>query len=183
MNRIRPRNSRVLAIAPSSKGFGFAVLDGQVLVDWGVRSVVKGDKNAQCVSKVEKLILRYMPHVMVLQHYGTRDTRRSGRIRDLGGQLIVLARDHKIKAASISRERIYRAFSVERRATKHTIAEILAKRFPEELTHRLPPKRRPWMSEDYRMAIFDATALALSYMYCQRTIKTSQVWSNENQPL
>jgi len=55
VNRIRPRNSRVLAIAPSSKGFGFAVLEGQVLVDWGVRSVGKGDKNAQCVRKVEKL--------------------------------------------------------------------------------------------------------------------------------
>jgi len=29
------------------------------------------------------------------------------------------------------------------------------------LASRLPPKRRPWMSEDYRMDIFDAVALAL----------------------
>ena len=41
------------------------------------------------------------------------------------------------------------------------MAEILVKRFPEELGSRLPPKRRPWMSEDSRMDIFDAVALAL----------------------
>jgi hypothetical protein len=35
-------------------------------------------------------------------------------------------------------------------------------RFPEELGHRLPPKRKPWMSEDYRMGIFDAVALAFA---------------------
>ena len=43
------------------------------------------------------------------------------------------------------------------------MAEILAKRLPEELGFRLPPKRRAWMSEDYRMDIFDAVALALMF--------------------
>jgi hypothetical protein len=41
------------------------------------------------------------------------------------------------------------------------LAEILATRFPEELAPRLPPKRKPWISEDYRMDIFDAVALAI----------------------
>jgi hypothetical protein len=40
---------------------------------------------------------------------------------------------------------------------------ILAERFPEELGDRLPPKRRPWMSEDYRMGIFEVVALGVAF--------------------
>jgi hypothetical protein len=38
----------------------------------------------------------------------------------------------------------------------------IAKRFPE-LALRLPRFRKPWMSEDYRMSIFDAAAFGLAY--------------------
>ena len=43
------------------------------------------------------------------------------------------------------------------------LAEMLAGKFPEELASRLPPKRRPWMSEDPRMDIFDAVGLAVAF--------------------
>ena len=37
MKKIQPKHFRILAIAPSTRGFGFAVLEGQdTLVDWGV---------------------------------------------------------------------------------------------------------------------------------------------------
>jgi len=37
--------------------------------------------------------------------------------------------------------------------TKYALAELLAKSFPEELGHRLPPKCKPWESEKNRMDI------------------------------
>ena len=40
-----------------------------------------------------------------------------------------------------------------RKGTKHALTEIPANKFPDELGFRLPPKRRPWMSKDYRMDI------------------------------
>ena len=43
------------------------------------------------------------------------------------------------------------------------MAELLAKKFPDELASRLPPKRKPWKSEDSRMDIFDAVALAVAF--------------------
>ena len=48
---------------------------------------------------------------------------------------------------------------------KQTLAEIavaIANRFPD-LAPRLPRFRKPWMSEDYRMTIFDAVALAVTF--------------------
>jgi hypothetical protein len=44
---------------------------------------------------------------------------------------------------------------------KNEIARFIAARFPE-LARSLPPERKPWMSEDSRMAIFDAAALAFA---------------------
>ena len=47
---------------------------------------------------------------------------------------------------------------------KQEIAIAIAEHFPE-LAPRLPRSRKPWMSEDYRMSIFDAVALALTFFF------------------
>jgi hypothetical protein len=49
------------------------------------------------------------------------------------------------------------------KATKQEMAELLARQFPDDLAARLPPKRKPWKSEDTRMDIFDAVALAFAF--------------------
>jgi len=46
------KHFRILAIAPATRGFGFAVLEGlDMLADWGVKEA-KGDKNNQSLGKV-----------------------------------------------------------------------------------------------------------------------------------
>jgi len=62
--------------------------------------------------------------------------------------------------------RVKKVFAVFRANTKHEIAHAVAQQLPE-LAPRLPRFRKPWMSEDYRMAIFDAAALALTYFHSQ----------------
>ena len=161
MNKIFPKHPRILAIAPSTKGFGYAILEGhKELVDWGVKSV-EGDKNAGSMEKVEELIAHYNPHVMVLEDTLAKGSRRCARIQALTKRLIALAESRTIKVALFSQKKIRRVFFADGCGTKHALAEIIAERFPEELGFRLPPKRRAWMSEDSRMDIFDAVALAL----------------------
>lgn len=164
MNRINSKHIRILAIAPSTRGFGFAVLEGQeTLVDWGVKSV-NGDKNTRCLAKVEELIAHYQPGVIVLQDNSAKHSRRSARVRELSQRIIDMASSRNVRVALFSREQVRRVFFAKGQGTKHALAEILAKRFPEELGFRLPPKRRPWMSEDYRMDIFGAVSLALTFI-------------------
>jgi hypothetical protein len=153
--------SRILAIAPSARGFGFAVMEGPWLVDWGVKSITK-ENNLKALSKANELLALYHPSVTVLQDTAAKNSRRSTRIRDLTEQMVELARKNGIRVKLLSRKQIQRAFFEKGDGTKHRIAEIIAQRFPEELGCRLPPKRRPWMSEDYRMDIFAAVALALT---------------------
>ncbi len=45
--------------------------------------------------------------------------------------------------------------------SKDAIARTIAQLMPEFEQH-LPPVRKIWMSEDYRMGIFDAVAIAMA---------------------
>ena len=153
------KRPRILAIAPSTRGFGFAVLEGlDTLADWGVKSAAT-DKNARSIAKVHELISQYNPDLLVLEDFSTG--MRSPRIRRLGRSIIMLAQSKSVKVALFTPEQIRQAFSQDDAGTKQARAEFIAQKFPDEIGFRLPQKRKPWMSEDYRMNIFDAVALAL----------------------
>ncbi len=169
MNRPYSKHIRVLGLAPSSRGFGFALMeDKNNLVDWGVKTV-KGDKNARSISKVADLISHYEPIVIALEDAWTHGPRRSSRIQALIQEIVALAESEHIKVKQFSRKQVRLGFLTNGKGGKHALAENLAGRFPEELGFRLPRKRRPWMSEDYRMDIFDAVALAQHFLGSRKT--------------
>ena len=64
----RNKQPRILSIAPTTRGFGFAVLEEDKLVDWGVK-VVKGNKNTMSLVRIEELIDHYHPEIMVLEDH------------------------------------------------------------------------------------------------------------------
>jgi Holliday junction resolvasome RuvABC endonuclease subunit len=162
MTSKHPKHVRILAISPSCRGFGFAVLEDQAkLVDWAVKTA-KAAKIEGSLVKVEKLIADYQPHVLVLEDH-SNNWRRSNRVKVLSNKITAFASKTKIKVKLFSREQLNRVFFGDGIGTKHTLAKIIADRFPEQLGFRIPRKRRAWMSEDYRMDIFDAAALALAY--------------------
>ena len=47
---------------------------------------------------------------------------------------------------------------------KHAIAAQLAEWF-DELSWKLPPKCKPWQSEDHNLTIFDAAATAMTFAW------------------
>ncbi len=162
MKNTHSKQTRILAIAPSTRGFGFAVLEEDKLVDWGGKPVKKEDKNKQSLAKVEKLLTHYTPTVLVLEDAAAPGSRRAKRIRTLSARIVTLAKRHHVKVRLLTRAQVRRVFFADEQGTKHKLATLLAERFPEELGSRLPPKRKPWMSQDSRMDMFDAVALALA---------------------
>ena len=107
------------------------------------------------------MITHYQPGTIVLEDLSAKDSRRSARIQALSKRIIAVAESRNVTVALFSRKQVRQIFFPDGQGTKYALAQILATRFPEELAFRLPPKRRPWMSEDYRMDIFDAVALVL----------------------
>lgn len=161
MKQTLPKYPRILAIAPSTRGFGFALVEGhRTLVDWGVKSI-KGDKNRGTLLKVKEMVTHYRPDVLALEDVSAKSCRRSARIRTLINQLTQLAKKEKVSAPCFFREQVAKTFFPEGKVTRYDVARKVVEMFSDELGFRLPPKRRPWQSEDSRMDIFDAVALAL----------------------
>jgi hypothetical protein len=79
-----------------------------------------------------------------------------------------MAVTRKVSVKLFSRDQVMKTFIADGQGTKRALAEIIAKRFPEQLGFQWPPKRKLWMSEDSRMNIFDAVALALLPHLCRR---------------
>jgi hypothetical protein len=155
--------NRNLAIAPLSRGLGYAVMEGpENLLACGNKVVLR-DKNAGALAWAKKLSQFYQPDVLVLPDVHARDTRRAARIKNLHRQIVAWASKHQLKVRLISVTRVRRHLLGEAKGNKFAVAQSLAEKFPVELGTRLPPKRRPWISEDPRMDIFDAVGLAVAY--------------------
>jgi hypothetical protein len=160
MSKSKPAHNRILSIYPSSRGFGYVLVEGMdLLVDWGVVET-KYDKHRQCLARIERFVRQYRPNVIVSED-AQKNPHRGKRIRKLLAAIRQLVLRKKIKHKGISRAQVQKYFHSSRRITKHQMAVAIAERFPE-LSSRLPPRRKPWMSEDSRMAIFDAAALLLT---------------------
>src|SRR5882672_11939472 len=101
----------MLAIDPSTRGFGFAVLEGpNRLIDWGVKETKK-NKSARTLKLIEDLIDRYQPSVIVVEDYDGKGSRRCTRIQGLINDISKLALKRKIRVRSISRLKVRQAFS------------------------------------------------------------------------
>lgn len=159
MNQPSPKKLRVLTIDPASRGFGFVVLEeSNRLIDWGTRSA-RGNKEQECLRKFSKLIDGYQPNVVVVENCAAKGSRRCARVRHLIDAMAAVAVARKIRVRRLSREQVHTAFGGAQ--SKHAIATLVAERFPE-LAPILPPPRRFFESEAHSMAVFDATALALT---------------------
>jgi Holliday junction resolvasome RuvABC endonuclease subunit len=162
MSRAYTKDIRVLAIDPSTRGFGFAVLEGpNRLIDWGVKET-KTDKKRRSLKLIDDLIERYEPSVIVVEDYAEKGSRRCRRIQGLINDISKLASRTKVRVRSCSRAKVKQVFSESGASNKYEIATAIANRFPE-LAPRLPRFRKPWMSEDYRMSIFDAVAFGVTF--------------------
>lgn len=154
----------VLAVYPSTRGFGFAIFKGPSrLIDWGIKDV-RDDKNVICLSKIQDLIEFYEPEVVVTEDYAEKRSRRCKRIQALLKSITNLAEKEGIISHRAPRAMTRSFYSRFGARTKYERAKLITGQFPEfEL--QLPPPRKIWMSEDPRMSIFEAAALALMYWY------------------
>lgn len=158
---------RVLSVDPTSRGFGFAVLEGPgKLVDWGVHEQGGRGKDA-ALQKVADLMQQYEPDVVVVEDYDSRSSRRRPRARATIHSIVKLANANGTAATLVPISTVHELFGGHGLATKEHVAAMIAEHFTG-LSLRLPPKRKPWMSEAESMAIFDAVAFALGYYFLHR---------------
>ena len=153
--------TRVLALDIRPRSSGFAVFEGsRNLLYWGVKDLRSGVNAAKlpAASKLLALIDEFAPSVIAIKKStNERSTIRRNIIATIQRQ----AKERKIPVILISSEEIRRTFTGSK-SNKFGVASALAQRF-DVLVWRLPPKRKCWQTEDYRMSIFDAVAVGIAY--------------------
>ncbi len=152
----------VLAVHPTSRGFGWVLFEGPLApVDWGLASAKKG-RNARLMARFERLLKRYEPAVLVLEEFDGSITKRVDRIQHLCRAMIHLAASKGLETPVYRRAVINTCFASIGAVTRFEVAQAIAQHI-DAFSHRLPRKRRPWDREDPRQSLFDAAALALTY--------------------
>lgn len=162
MTRLFATRPLVLGVHPTSRGFGWAVFENPFTLHSFAVYTARGDKNAGCLRKLAWLLKRYEPEAVVLEAFDKESSLRSERIRKLCLLMVALAAEHAAEMAVYSRQDVQRCFSVVEARSREEIAEAVARHLPALRPH-LPPKRRPWDSEDKRLAVFTASALVLTH--------------------
>lgn len=162
---MRPHEaSLVLAFSPSTHGYAFVLFEGSASpVDWGVHEIRgRAEKNRKTIEALRKLIALYHPETLVLEDTRDQESRRHSRIKRLQSRLRHLAHSAGIDVKLYGRSAVRAAFLSTGAVTKHEIAEAIAEMITA-FAHRLPRKRKLWMSEDPKQSLFDAAALGLTY--------------------
>lgn len=157
---IAGRRIVVMAIFPNTRGFGYAVFEEVVPVDWGVSGVGGSRRNNACIGRITALVKRYDPDIVVLRDASEA---RSSRVSRLIHAAAALPRESKATCIVISRRQVREAFRYVGRPTRPAIARAIAERIPffEPL---VPSVRKIWNGEGRQMGLFDAVALALTYL-------------------
>jgi len=119
-------------------------------------------KHARCLAKIASILDQYEPDVLVLQDTSSRGTLRVPRIIKLNAAIAELAERRRMAVYAYSRADIWNAFKDVGASNKQDLAMVIAVYIPA-FERYVPPPRKPWKSEDSRMGIFDAAALALTF--------------------
>lgn len=154
--------SLVLAVHPTSRGFGWVLFKGPLKpTDWGMASARKG-RNAKLFKRFERILNRHKPQTLVLESFAEGGTARVDRIQDFCREIRHIGACMGIETRVYRRNTVQRTFASTGAVTRFEIAGVIAERI-DALNHRLPPKRKRWMSQDPRQSLFDAAALAITY--------------------
>ena len=159
----RQRYPWALAVYLNTRGFAFVLFESSLSpVDWGVKEVRGPRRHARCLAKVAAILDQYQPYVVVIQDTFSQETSRARRIIKLNTAIAELAESRRMALYTYSRADIWNAFKEVGVTNKHDLAMVVAVHLPA-FERYVPSPRKPWKSEDPRMGIFDAAALALTF--------------------
>ena len=157
-----------MAIFLNARGFAYAAFQGHLApVDWGMSDVRGKGKNARCLELVERTVRRVAPDLLILRSPGDKACFR--RLRRLTLEVEELANRLSIPVEKISRVQIDEAFSFLMPLSRYMIVEAIARNIPA-FEQYVALRRKLRQSEDHRMGLFDAAAMAATFYQSQAGI-------------
>ena len=155
----RPRHKElVLAAHPTSRGFGWVVFEGPLApVDWGI-AFAKQERNERLMKRFQRLLDRYQPAALVLEHFEDR----TGASHRLFRMMEHAAKCRGMDVPIFQKAAVQAVFGNVGAKTRYEIAEVIRNQI-DAFSHQMPRKRTLIVKADPKQAMFDAAALAMTY--------------------
>jgi Holliday junction resolvasome RuvABC endonuclease subunit len=152
-----------LAIHPTSKGFSWIAFENPFTIyDFRTVGARGTSKNERCLQRIERLIATLSPQTIVLEAFEPRLSSRASRVTKLGRAIVALAVTQRIEVAIYRFGQVQACFAHVGARTRGEIAGAVTRLLPE-FARYLPGRRRAWQSEQWRLSLFCAAALALTH--------------------
>src|SRR5580692_2479503 len=116
----------VLAVRPTSRGFGWALFEGPLApVDWGI-ATAKVNKSAQCMVRFKQLLDQYHPSALILEKFDDEDVHHSERIRTLAETMRGSANTRAMDTPIYGKKEVSITVTGNAKASRHTVAAAVA---------------------------------------------------------
>ncbi len=167
---------RILAIDPGTRHMGVAVIQGDELLYYGVKSFKRKRPAYQLLKATRDVLLQlsrdYRPDILAYEKTFYVQQKTSALLHVQEIEIKRLGEAAKLKVIGYAPSHVRRVLCRDGRATKQAVADLLVRRFPELAGYR---HRRDARSEQYWLNMFDAVAVAV---VCADEIDTTESLGN-----
>jgi crossover junction endodeoxyribonuclease RuvC len=152
---------KILAIDPGTREMGVAVLDGEALLYYGVKTIRQRRSPAEVLRRIQEimasLIARHRPDVLAIEKMFI--IQKSASLLVVAAEEVkATARQHGLPVYEYAPTAVRKLICNSGRATKRETAKLIARRFPELRTYL--EQKTKWETL-YYANLFDAVALAV----------------------
>jgi len=160
--RLNP-TSRILAIDPGTREMGIAVLAGQELEYYAVKTITQRRSSTSIISQacqiVRKLLKLHRPQILAVEKPFLGYGARSSLLSVVAREILTLGQRHGCNILEINPKTAKKIVAGSGSATKREVASVVCSRFPEL---RIYLRQAHQYQEKYWANLFDAVAIALS---------------------
>jgi len=154
---------KILAIDPGTREMGIAVLHGNELEHYAVKTITNRESPSAILLQgsqiVYKLISTHQPGMLAIERPFIGYGNRSATLVDLAREISKLGKGLGLDVKEINPSTVKKAVAGSGSATKRDVARVLSARFPELRVHL---EQAPKYKEGYWNNMFDAVAVAVT---------------------
>jgi hypothetical protein len=162
----------VLALDIRPQRLGYALLDGERLLDWGIATYRAGDARTGATARrrIVELLDYHYPALVVQRNRRNPFAESRKRLASIDRMMRTETAHRSIQFRTLNTEMFKQFYSQHGCESKAQIAALVATWFPE-LAWKLPPKRKLWEHEHNNAVIFDAVAVGVAFQMSVITIR------------